>query len=225
MGKGLILGLDTCTKWLNLAVLGEDGDVRAQVQEEVLTHTTRLVPALDALLRKSGFRREELAAVGAVLGPGSFTGLRVGLAAAEGLSKALGVPAFGVDSLTALAEAGAGEGLGWALLDARRRQVYARLFQKGPQGTRPMGGLLAVSPDDVLALSSEPAWAVGDGAPLVGTWPSACRVQPAIPNLAIPAARAARIALAAGRVPVFLLPLYVRAPDAQKPKPRALTRP
>ncbi len=225
MEKGLILGLDTCTRWLNLAVLSADGSVRAQVQEEVVTHTTRLVPALDALLRKSGLRREDLAAVGAVLGPGSFTGLRVGLAAAEGLSKALGVPAFGLDSLTALAEAAEGEGKGWALLDARRHQVYARLFQKGVQGTKPMGDPLAVSPEEVLGLGPEPAWAVGDGAALVGPWPRTCRVQPAIPNLAIPAARAAQRGLAAGRVPVFLLPLYVRAPDVQAPKPRPLTRP
>jgi tRNA threonylcarbamoyladenosine biosynthesis protein TsaB len=214
----IVLGIDTSTRYLNTALLAADGRVLASSQEEVPTHTTRLVPAVDELLKGAGALRSELAAVGAVVGPGSFTGLRVGLSAAQGLSLALGIPAFGLDSLTALACSCDAEGEGLALLDARRAQVYARRFTRSGGGVRAAGDPLALAPSDVLAGGYRPAWAAGDGVPLVEGWLPSVRLFPGIPNLAIPAARRAFQALAAGAPPEEFAPLYVRGPDVREPK-------
>jgi tRNA threonylcarbamoyladenosine biosynthesis protein TsaB len=209
--------MDTCTRWLNLALVGREGEVLAQVHEEVQTHTTRLVPALDALFLKTGLTATALAAIGVVLGPGSFTGLRVGLAAAEGLSAAVHAPTFGIDSLTALAEAASGEGEGIALLDARRARVYACRFRRENGRTTALGEPLELDPKVPFPDCWNPAWAVGDGVPLVGAWPDECALQPVIPNLAIPAARVALVRLIAGEAVSPLMPLYVRQPDAKEP--------
>ena len=181
-----------------------------------MTHTTRLVPAVDELLLGAGAVRGDLAAVGAVVGPGSFTGLRVGLAAALGLSAALGIPAYGLDSLTALALSVDAPGDGVALLDARRSQVYCRRFLGSGPAARPVSEPVAIPPADVLLGGPEPAWAAGDGVALVGGWPPATRLFPGIPNLALPAARRALEALAAGIATEELTPLYVRGADVRK---------
>ncbi len=217
MSRDLILGLDTCTRWLNLALLDAQGRLLASSQEEVVTHTTRVLPALDALFRSAGRPREDLCAIGVVIGPGSFTGLRVGLAAAEGLSKGLGVPAFGLDSLAALAEAATGEGTGVALLDARRKQVYAGSFVREGDAVLSASVPVAIGPEEVLARMPGPTWAVGDGVTLVAGWPEGCILSPGIPNIAVSAARVARRALGEGRSPGILTPLYVRAPDVRQP--------
>jgi tRNA threonylcarbamoyladenosine biosynthesis protein TsaB len=213
---GLFLGMDTCTRWLNLALLGSEGEVLAQVHEEVQTHTTRLVPALQALFVEARRAAAELGAIGVVLGPGSFTGLRVGLAAAQGVSAALGVPTFGVDSLTALALRSEGQGEGVALLDARRRQVYARRFRREGSLVTALGEPAALDPSEAIHFDRSD-WAIGDGVPLVSAWPSRCLLQPAVPNLALSAAAQARVGLASGQEGSALVPLYVRAPDAKEP--------
>jgi len=213
---GLVLGMDTCTRWLNLALVGSDGELLAQAHEEVQTHTTRLVPALDALFLKAGRGKTELVAIGVVLGPGSFTGLRVGLAAAEGLSAALGVPAFGLDSLTALALRSEGQGEGMALLDARRRQVYARRFTREGGVVAARGEPAALDPSEAIHFERSD-WAIGDGVPLVSSWPPRCVLQPEVPNLALSAAWHAREHAESGVPATALVPLYVRAPDAKEP--------
>jgi len=214
--NALFLGMDTCTRWLNLALLGKGGETLAQVHEEVQTHTTRLVPALEALFLQTGRAATELVAIGVVLAPGSFTGLRVGLAAAEGLSAALGVPAFGVDSLTALALRSEGQGEGVALLDARRRQVYARRFRRVSRLVTALGEPAALDPSEAMHFERSD-WAIGDGCPLVSAWPSRCLLQPEVPNLALSAAAHAREQAESGRPWTALVPIYVRAPDAREP--------
>lgn len=216
MERSMVLGIDTCTRWLNLALVEDGGAVVGEVHEEVATHTTRLVPALDALLVSCAVGRADLSATGVIVGPGSFTGLRVGLAAALGLAKALTIPVFGLDSLTALARAAAGEGEGVALLDARRSQVYARWFVRQGGEAAPLGEPKALSPVELLQDGTVPAWASGDGVPLVPHWPPSVVLNPRIPNLAVPAARSALEALKAGKPGEEPQPLYVRPPDARK---------
>lgn len=216
MGDGLILGMDTCTRWLNLALMATGGEVLAQVHEQVPTHTTRLVPALDELFQQAGRLKGDLAAIGVVHGPGSFTGLRVGLAAAEGLAAALRIPAYGLDSLSALALRSEGSGEGMAVLDARRREVYARRFRKNGRQVVALDEPAALDPTEPAQFSGS-AWAIGDGVPLVCAWPSSCQLQPAVPNLAVSAADHARERVASGQPEIALAPLYVRAPDARAP--------
>jgi len=216
MGKRLFLGMDTCTRWLNLALLGNDGKLLAQVHEQVQTHTTRLVPALDDLFIESGCSATDLSAIGVVLGPGSFTGLRVGLAAAEGLAAALHLPTFGLDSLTALALCSEGHGEGVALLDARRRQVYSRRFSREKGLVVAFGEATALDPTEAAHFESC-EWAIGDGVPLVSAWLPSCLLQPEVPNLAVSAAGHAREQFGSGQPGTDLTPLYVRGPDAREP--------
>lgn len=211
---GHVLGIDTSTFWLNLALVDGSGAVQAERHEFVKTHTTRLVPALDALLEEARADRSRLLALGVVVGPGSFTGLRVGLAAGRALGQALGIPAFGMDSLTALAHASQGEGEGLALLDARRAQVYAARFLRRQGRVERRSDTRSVAPEEVLQGFS-PAWAIGDGVGLVPGWPRGCRLDPAVPNLALPAARAALDRLGRGEAGDPIAPLYVRPPDVR----------
>ncbi len=218
--RALVLGLDTCTFWLNLALLDGRGGLVGALHERVATHATGLVPAILALLDRAGASPEGLAAVGVVTGPGSFTGLRVGLAAALGLARARGTPAYGLDSLTALALAYGREGEGIALLDARRGQVYCRRFRARAGSLESLSEPEALDPADALPAGVELAWAVGDGVPLLPVLPGSCFSAPDIPNLALPAARSALARLSAGEPGDTLHALYVRAPDAAMPPGR-----
>jgi tRNA threonylcarbamoyl adenosine modification protein YeaZ len=220
--RSLVLGIDTCTRWLNLALLDRSGEVLGEVHEQVPTHATKLVAGIESLLPTGLGQRAALAAVGVVLGPGSFTGLRVGLAAAEGLAAALTVPVFGLDSLTALALCTKGEGEGLALLDARRNQVYAARFSAKGGRAEALGEARATSPGDLGGEVSRCDWAIGDGVGSVTGWPGPCLLEPAVPNLALPAARRAWEALQDGSLPTELTPLYVRPPDVREPGEKKL---
>ena len=95
------------------------------------THSERLMPLIDRILVESGLERETLGAVAASSGPGSFTGLRIGVSTARALAQGLGIPAVPVCTLSAMAEAVPAPGvLICPLFDARRSQVYTALFQR-----------------------------------------------------------------------------------------------
>ncbi len=213
----MFLGIDTCTFYLNLALVDTDGSAVGEHREKVKTQTTRLVPALRDLLEKSGVRRTDIGAVGIVLGPGSFTGLRVGIAAAMGFGTALGIPLYGIGSLPALARSCGDPGEGMALLDARRSEVYLQRFRRTGDAVVSLSDPETLLPNMVL-IDSAPEWAVGDGVPLVEGWPAGCRLYPEIPNLAVPAARRSAEAHSAGEKPAPVEALYVRDPDVRQGK-------
>lgn len=123
----MILSIDTTAPFGSIA-LYEDG----LVVEETLLHApdgfgSVLFPRIDALLKRHRVRACEIACFAAASGPGSFTGVRVGLAAAKGLAEAAGKPLVAVSNLKALAFFGA-HALRAPVLDARRGQVYAALY-------------------------------------------------------------------------------------------------
>ncbi len=217
MAGKYVLGIDTCTRWTNLAVASADGCLLADIHELSETHATRLVAAVETLLRRCSVKYGEVAAVGAVVGPGSFTGLRVGLSAALGFSRTLGINAYGMDSLRALAECSPVDGPGMAVLDARRREVYAGRFVRSGSGVTALGGAEARPPSEAVPTGFCPSWAIGDGVPLVEGLPDGCALFPDVPNLAIPAARRAARAFSDGGAGEALNALYVRPPDAKLP--------
>lgn len=156
---------------------------------------------------------EALDRIGVTVGPGSFTGLRVGLAFAQGLGASLDIPVVGVSTLAALAHsADAGLGRTVALVDARRGQVYAQTFHDGG----PEGPPQALSLDTALAMlaaSTEPAPRLaGSGAPLLSD--EAATPDPIVNPT--PQALAA-LTIAADPVEAPPTPLYLRAPDAIPP--------
>ena len=132
----LILSLDTTAHFGSVALL-ED----AAVVEEVLLHSPEgfgpvLFGQIEALLRRHGVRVGEVGLFAAAAGPGSFTGVRMGLTAVKGLAEACGRPVAGVSNLMALAECGTGP-LRAALLDARRGEIYGAVYDAALNVVRP----------------------------------------------------------------------------------------
>lgn len=125
--RAWLLGLDTATAWRSLALWHLADDVVWRDAAPLgRAGAARLVPDVAAFLAAHGVRRDDLAGIGVGVGPGSYTGLRSGIATALGLGLALHVPVAGSGTLEAMAF-GALErgGTGWAVLDARRGRVHA----------------------------------------------------------------------------------------------------
>lgn len=200
--------LDACTAAV-FETVGTPGMRALGLRTESMArgHSERLGGFVrDAVAEAGGF--EGLDRIGVTVGPGSFTGLRVGLAFAQGLGAARGLPVVGVSTLAALARSvDDGKGATAAVIDARRGQVYLQLFRDG----RVEAGPEALSIEDAAARLAGENWRiVGSGAALLGS--------EAIGNLTAPDP-AALAALTAELDPAAHppRPLYLRAPDAAPP--------
>jgi tRNA threonylcarbamoyladenosine biosynthesis protein TsaB len=208
----IVLGLDTCLNACSAAVL--DGERVLAVASESMArgHQERLAPLVREVMAAAGLRFPDLDRIGVTVGPGSFTGLRVGLAFAKGLAAALDRPLAGVGVLEALA-AQAPQGLTLAVLDARRDQVYLQPFRDGAPLAPPEALALDVAAARAAALAGGgPATLIGSGAALLGAAVPGGRVLAAEGADPVLVAR-----LAAARAPGPAAPLYLRAPDARLP--------
>jgi tRNA threonylcarbamoyladenosine biosynthesis protein TsaB len=160
-----LLGIDTSTPAASVAV-SRAGVLLGEILVNVRTpHSDRLLCLIEQLLTDCGLSVRELDAFALAVGPGSFTGLRVGMATAKGLALATGKPVMAISSLRMLAmQAPCTHYPVCSLFDARKKQVYAGLYrwQDGlPQAIRPE---VAVAPQLFLELLVEPTIFVGDGA-------------------------------------------------------------
>jgi tRNA threonylcarbamoyladenosine biosynthesis protein TsaB len=189
----------------------------------------RLIALIEAVLAEAGLGYAALGALAVNHGPGSFTGVRSGVAAARGLALATGLGVLAVSSLKALAaglQPGRGEVL--AALDARRGEVYAQRFGSD---LLPLDAPCAITPEQAAALVSRSGRIrlVGSGAPLVQPHLSAgvSSVIETVPADARMVARCAARRLLAGEQPVAgtaVRPLYLRAPDARPAVPLVARR-
>ena len=219
------IALDTSTWWGGVALLEEDaGEIREVAEVRLLvrdSHAARLLGAVDAALAAAGWKREDLDAFAAVRGPGSFTGIRVGLGLLGGLAVSSGRPCVGVDALESLAEAfGPATVERVPLLDASRGDVYGARYDatSSPPGVvrepwiGPPEG--AATPDDA------PGIAFGSGAVLYRDRLE--RLGLSVASRPTPT----RVAAAAGRIAALrhragtedaagLTPLYLRPSDAE----------
>lgn len=171
----LILGIDT-SDGVGVALL-RTGEILARAAgADPRRHAETLAPGIAWVLAEAGADRRDLDAVAVGTGPAPFTGLRVGLVTARALSRALGIPAYGICSLDALArqafdEAGRGGPVEvLAATDARRREVYAARYVRraGAEGddVERLAGPVVASPGDVrAALGMAPGAAGGPGGP------------------------------------------------------------
>lgn len=127
----MYLAIDTSTETAGLALVQPDGTLQSELTwRAARNHTAELYPALEDLLRQAKTSPAGLLGIVVAIGPGSFTGLRVGMAAAKGLALALGIPLVGVGTLEAAAYPFAWSGLTvWAMVDAGRGEVAAACFQ------------------------------------------------------------------------------------------------
>lgn len=148
----ITLGTDTTTLSCSVALLQDDALLAEATLNIKKTHSERLMPLLDNLLTESGIEREAIDAIAVAAGPGSFTGLRIGVSTARALAQGLGIPVVPVCTLDALAEAIPAPGvLICPLLDARRSQVYTAIYRRGLE-----------KPDQLKTLLEPTAIALGD---------------------------------------------------------------
>lgn len=124
-----ILSIDTSTRMGSVALtVGENLVAQAHLNVEV-THTERLLPGIESLLCQTGWKLKDLNGLALAIGPGSFTGLRIGLATLKGFAKVHNLPIIGVSTLEALAYSGClSEQPVAAMLDAKRGEIYAALY-------------------------------------------------------------------------------------------------
>jgi tRNA threonylcarbamoyladenosine biosynthesis protein TsaB len=126
----ILLAIDTAAPRLALALLRADGGVDTLIEPMAQGQAERMFPALSELLARNGIGYPDLTRLAVTTGPGSFTGLRIGLSAARGLGLALGIPVVGVPSLLALSLGAQCDPVA-VLLDARRNEAYLQTFS-GP---------------------------------------------------------------------------------------------
>ncbi len=212
-----LMVIDTALGLCTAGVFAVDGtDVRhlgLRSEPMVKGHSERIAGfARDAAV-EAGVGFADLDRIGVTVGPGSFTGLRVGLAFAQGLAAALDRPLVGISALDALAASVEEASAVAALIDARRGQVYARFWTHGA----------AEGPPQVLTLDAAAAriTTMGSDAVLVGSGAALFAEAAAGPVQRIlegPAPEAlARLTAAAGPAVALARPLYLRAPDATPP--------
>ena len=221
----LILSLDTTTSAGSAALVRDGRVVREEPGDRTRPQAARLPGELAALVDRAGVTLAEVDGFAVGTGPGSFTGLRVGIATMQGLAMATGRPLVGVSGFDALARlAGAARVATW--VDAWRGEVYAALYEHGREVDPPV----VARPDALLGrLTGGPVLFTGDGAVLhhdvihAALGDRARFAEPVTPFLAGAIGEMAAEAFQAGHRPPpdAIRPLYVRRPDVELAKDRA----
>lgn len=167
-----ILGLDTATSRASVGLLVDGEVVDEQSQVARGSHAVTVLPLIADTLHRAGCRVRDLDAIAVSSGPGSFTGLRVGLSVAKGLACATAVPVVAVPTLEALARTlPQDQGCIWTILDARKGEVYAASFESVSAG-----GVRRLTPDTVVSAAelvtqmTVPCVVVGDALPRYGAF-------------------------------------------------------
>jgi tRNA threonylcarbamoyladenosine biosynthesis protein TsaB len=225
-----ILALDTSIGACSAAVLRASSETRAlfaRQNEMARGHAEALMPMVAEVLAEAGLEARDLDVIAATRGPGSFTGVRIAIAAARGLALVMDAKLFGTDSLTVMARVARMEDVDEPFavaVDARRGMLYFGLYDAA--GDR-LDGPRLVAPDDAVGLLPETLRvAVGSGAPLLAEAASAQGrdVETKLATLQPSAAALAEIALEARETCAILRPLYLRPPDAKPQAPQVEQR-
>ena len=226
----LILAIETATSCgsVSLSIGGmQNFRLLAEcIAQPDITHSRRLMGSIQWAMQSAGVEWDDLDGIGVSIGPGSFTGLRIGLAAAKSIAMATGKPLVGVPTLQAMAFACSGSNDGRSvgvLLDARKKEVYAGFFgldkNKGPVAE---GNPMVVPPKELLQQIDKPVLLVGPGVSAYRELFQGHELIELFPDfLSLP--RAAYVGMAAcdklrvgeSDEPSSLAPLYVRASEAE----------
>lgn len=222
----MILAIDTATEQVGVAI-GDAGAVRGEVRiAGGRRHAERLAPAIESLCGWTGVRLDQLGAIAVGIGPGLFTGLRVGVTTAKVMAQALRIPVVAVPSLDLVAyplrHAGC---LVAAVLDARRHEVFHAAYRPVPGGVQRVGEYAVGAAADVVAeleATGEDILLAGDGvARYAEEFGSLDHGEVAGPEFAAPSVTAL-VQLASARVereefdaPWDVSPLYLRESDAE----------
>ena len=220
-----LLAIDTALEACSVAV-ARDGEPPVIASETIgRGHAERLFGMIDAAMAEAGIVYAGLDRIAVTIGPGSFTGLRVGIAAARGLALVIGCPVVGVGTLAVLA-AEARDIVGplpvLATLDARRGEVYAQLFDGDGRAT----GEPDAGPPSVIAgrLAAETRIAGSGAAPVAAAYGQGAESRIVAISATPDMASLVAIGLAAPPPTAPPRPLYVRAPDARPQSSAAVER-
>jgi tRNA threonylcarbamoyladenosine biosynthesis protein TsaB len=227
MAGVLILAIETATGCGGVALtrgISESGTLLAEytLQPEV-THSRQLLGSIAAIMAAAGTDWSQLAAVAVSQGPGSFTGLRIGMAAAKGIARAAGIPLLAVPTLDGLAlQTTTTELPLCCLLDARKQQVYAAFYRHEEGRCRRTSPFLVLRPEELVRQIHEPTLVIGPGVQacqsLLATHPPV-RLCPGVflcPRAAaIGFCGAQQLEEEAGDEYEEIVPLYVRASEAE----------
>jgi tRNA threonylcarbamoyladenosine biosynthesis protein TsaB len=234
-----LLALETAGSLCSAAVLSGRTLLAVECRPMRHGHGEALLPMIDRVVRAAGLTPRRLDHVAVSVGPGGFTGVRVGLAAAQGIARGAGARLVGVTSFAAvaarLAEAGGGFGEAGALLvalDSRREDLYVQAF--AADGSAPIAAPRAILPESLAAyIETTAGGSIGAGRPLLIAGDAAraaaaaldrhraCEVATDLVPEARGVAAAALRQLQAGNNGTPPLPLYLRPPDVTVPRPIA----
>ncbi|MDX3236041.1 tRNA (adenosine(37)-N6)-threonylcarbamoyltransferase complex dimerization subunit type 1 TsaB [Streptomyces sp. ME03-5709C] len=207
----LLLAFDTATPAVTVALHDGRRVLAESTEIDARRHGELLMPSVDRVLREAGTELGDVTGIVVGVGPGPYTGLRVGLVTAVSFADVLGVPVHGICSLDGLAYASGIEGPFVVATDARRKEVYWARYE-GPRNraTEPAVDRPGAIADEVAGVP-----AVGAGAAL---YPEVFTdVRPPADQSAAALASLAAVRLADGEDFLPALPLYLRRPDAQVP--------
>lgn len=222
----LILGVETATQQVSVAIGGHEGVLGLMEVSRGRRHAETLVPAIEFVCAQADVRVDEFGAVAVDVGPGLFTGMRVGLAAAKAMAQALRIPMIGISSLDLLAfPLRHADRTIAAVIDARKGEVFQAFYRPVPGGVQRVSEPRVSSVDDLVAditARGQNVVCVGDGALRYHDALAAdVRCDFAEQFLQYPSA-APLVQLAHARAlreewvnPWEIQPLYLRAPDAQ----------
>ena len=226
----LILAFETSAKAASVALHDGQKLLAESYQNTGMTHSQTLMVMAEDVLKQCGKTAADVTAVAVAEGPGSFTGVRIGAAAAKGFAWGREIPCYGISTLEAMAHSlGIYQGYVCPVMDARRAQVYNALFYVNH------GEIARVAPDRAIALAdlgtelknlSEPIFLVGDGGNLCYN-----TLLKEVPNLVLPTEhrmhqRAVGVALLAAKQAAWgmapggaeLTPNYLRLSQAEREK-------
>jgi tRNA threonylcarbamoyladenosine biosynthesis protein TsaB len=164
----LILGIETATIQVGCAIGGHEGVLASFHAAKGRRHVETLVPAIEFMCRQATIDLDEISAIAVDVGPGLFSGLRVGVAAAKALSQALRIPTIGISSLDLLAfPVRYTNRLIVPAIDARRGELFYSMYRQVPGGAQRLVPYQVGTPDDLaseLLARGEDCLVVGDGA-------------------------------------------------------------
>lgn len=226
-----ILAVETATMLGGIAVMDDEEGLIAEVRLNVKTaHSERLMAELDHILRQSGLLIRDMDALAVSVGPGSFTGLRIGIGTVKGLSYATGLPVVAVPTLEAFAWMLPGFPLVCPMLDARKKEVYAGLFRWQKEGPIRLIPETSMKPVELLRMipANEDVLFTGQGAELYKERISEAlggRAHFAPPHLTVPSPAAVagvglkKAVLKEFSDPSVLGPFYIRKSEAELKNP------
>ena len=225
-----LLAVDTATSILSVAICDQDSLIAEATLECDRRHTERLLATIDWILSESSLRLSDVDALAVSVGPGSFTGLRVGLAAMKGLAIGAHLPLVGVPTLDAMARTpGISDGIVCPVLDAKMGEVFAAAYESCGDSLTLCSPVRVCSIQDFLSAATEKATYLGDGALLYRAEIERLRPGSTVLGPLFRNPRASAVALEAFKLlqlgvptdPDTVVPVYLRVSQAEQARSKA----